>query len=124
MTELPMAAAGRRHAFFEADGVDQLVSIVLELATELWTLRQRVYIAERVIEGQSRPLSDLIEAYRPTSAEQAELEKMRTTMVRELFRTIEQSPNSSGPASSRGADGEAAGSASGGTRQGPIDAAG
>jgi hypothetical protein len=90
-----MAAAGRRQTFFEADGVDQLVSMVLELSAELWTLRQRLYIAERAIEGQSRPLPELIEAYRPSPAEQAELESMRGAMVRELFRTINQPPAAS-----------------------------
>ncbi len=111
MTELPLAAAGRRQAFFKADGVDQLVSMVLELATELWTLRQRLYIAERAIEGQSRPLPELIEAYRLSPLEHAELEKMRTTMVRELFRTIDQAPAASGLASSAAADGEGASTA-------------
>ncbi len=91
-----MAAAGRRQTFFEADGVDQLVSMVLEMATELWTLRQRLYIAERAIEGQSRPLPELIEAYRPSPAETAELEALRRTMVRELFRSIDPAPEPGG----------------------------
>jgi hypothetical protein len=90
MTELNMAAAVRRQTFFKEPGVDQLVSIMLELATELWSVRQRLYIVERVTEGQSRPLNDLVEAYRPTAAEQSELEAMRGRMVREMFRVLEQ----------------------------------
>ncbi len=85
-----MAAAVRRQTFFEEPGVDQLVSIMLELATELWSVRQRLYIVERVTEGQSRPLNELVEGYRPTAAEQSELETMRGRMVREMFRVLEQ----------------------------------
>ena len=90
MTDLNMAAAGRRQTFFKDEGVDQLVSIMLELAAELWSVRQRLFIVERVTEGQSRPLNELVEAYKPTEAEQAELEAMRGRMVREMFRVLEQ----------------------------------
>ena len=92
-----MAAAGRRQTFFKEDGVDQLVSIMLELATELWSVRQRLYIVERAAEGQSRPLHELVEAYQPTPAEQAELEAMRGKMVRELFRVLEQPKEAAAP---------------------------
>ncbi len=93
MTTLQRAAAGRRQTFFEQDGMDQLVSMVLELATELWTVRQRLYVLERAVEGQSAPLSDLVETYQPSATEQAELEAMRAKMVRELFRALGQAPS-------------------------------
>jgi hypothetical protein len=86
MPSLPLDASSRRHAFFSEDGVDQLVSMVLELATELWVVRERLYALEAV--ADQRGLRAAIESYRPNEQEQAELAAMRARMLSELFRTL------------------------------------
>lgn len=88
MTSLPLDASGRRNAFFTEDGVDQLVSMMLELATELWVLRERVYVMEAVAEQKGLPLRQAVEAYRPSEQEQAELTAMRARMLQEIFRSL------------------------------------
>jgi hypothetical protein len=88
--KLPVDASGRRPAFFAHDGVDQLVTMVLELATELWVVRERVFVIEAVAAQQGLPLKDAVEAYKPSEAERAELERMRGTMMNQLFRTLNQ----------------------------------
>jgi hypothetical protein len=85
---LPLDAQGRRPAFFSADGVDQLVTMVLELATELWVLRERVFVIEAVANRHGLPLRDDVESYTLSEAERATLEAMRATMMNQLFRTL------------------------------------
>ena len=88
MTDLAMDASGRRHAFFTQDGVDQLVSISLELAAELWTVRERLYVLECVMAEEGIPLRDKIEAYELNETERSELAETRTRMLNEIFRTL------------------------------------
>ncbi len=88
MTALPLEASGRRPAFFEQEGVDQLVSMVLELAAELWVVRERSFMMERVLAQHGLAVSEAIEAYTPTAEEQATLARMRATMTAQMFRTL------------------------------------
>jgi hypothetical protein len=88
--KLPVDASGRRPAFFAHDGVDQLVTMVLELATELWVVRERVFVIEAVAAQKGLPLKDAVEAYKPSESERAELERMRGTMMNQLFRILNQ----------------------------------
>ena len=78
----------RRQAFFESDAVDQLVSMILELATEQWVIRERLYLIERAAEQQGLKLREAIEGYRPSDSERSELTQMRKTMIANLMRTI------------------------------------
>ncbi|MDE2466836.1 MAG: hypothetical protein KGO02_24440 [Alphaproteobacteria bacterium] len=88
MTDLALDASGRRHAFFTQDGVDQLVSISLELAAELWTVRERLYVLESVMAKEGMPVRDKIEAYQLSESERGELAEMRSRMLNEIFRTL------------------------------------
>jgi hypothetical protein len=87
---LPVDAAGRRPAFFAPDGVDQILTMVLELATELWVLRERVFVIEAVAAEHGLPLKSAVESYTLTDAQRAELAAMRGEMMNQLFRTLNQ----------------------------------
>jgi hypothetical protein len=87
---LPVDAAGRRPAFFAQDGVDQILTMVLELATELWVLRERVFVIEAVAAEHGLPLTTAVEGYALSEAQRAELAGMRAEMMNELFRTLNQ----------------------------------
>jgi hypothetical protein len=78
----------RRQAFFESDAVDQLVTMVLELAAEQWVLRERVYTIEKAAGSLGLKLSDAVERYRFSDAEQAELAAMRKTLIENLMRSV------------------------------------
>ena len=78
----------RRQAFFESDSVDQLLSMMLELATELWVVRERLYVLERAAEGCGVSLRKAIEAYQLSSVEEQELKDMRQRMLNELLRNV------------------------------------
>lgn len=88
MVTLPRDATGRRHAFFDEEGLDQLLSMVLELATELWTVRERLYVLEAAATTHGLPLRDYVENHVLMAQEQSELASMRTRMLNEIFRTL------------------------------------
>ncbi len=85
---LPLEAAGRRPAFFEQDGMDQMLSIILELAAELWVVRERVFVVEAVLQTQGVAVSDAVEAFQPTPEQQATLARMRAEMTAQMFRSL------------------------------------
>ena len=85
---LPLDAAGRRPAFFEQDGMDQMLSIVLELAAELWVVRERVFVVEAVLQNQGIAVSNAIEGFTPTAEQQAILARMRADMTAQMFRSL------------------------------------
>ncbi len=94
-------AATRRQAFFESDAVDQLMTMVLELAAEQWVLRERVYILERAAKSAGLDLPAAIDAYRPSDAEKTELAAMRRSLIESLMRSVNREHRSgkpSGPA--------------------------
>lgn len=64
--------------------------MVLELATELWVLRERVFVIEAVAAEHGLPLKSAVESYTLTDAQRAELAAMRGEMMNQLFRTLNQ----------------------------------
>jgi len=85
---LPMEASGRRPAFFETPGMDQLLSMILELAAELSVVRERVFILEAVLERQGVTAADAIETYTPSAEESAALAQLRDDATANIFRTL------------------------------------
>ena len=83
-TALPLDAAGDRPTFFKEAGVDQLLSMVLELAAELWVVRERVYR----LEAAGVVSKDLVETLELSPEQSAELAAMRETFLRGLFRSL------------------------------------
>lgn len=78
----------KRQAFFESDAVDQLLSMVLEVATELWVLRERVFVIERAAEKLGLNLGAAVANYSLSDEEKAALSAMRKTMIDNLMRTV------------------------------------
>ena len=89
---IPRMAQSRRNRFFEADGVDELVSMVLELTAEVSTLRERQYVTGRIIERHGIPLGEEIEAYAPTDADDATLSAERDRLLSTVMRTLDVMP--------------------------------
>jgi hypothetical protein len=88
---LPLDAAGDRQTFFKDGGVDQLLSMVLELAAELWVVRERVYRLEAAGAVGGVPLRELAESLDLDADQQAELAAMRETFLRGMFRSLNRS---------------------------------
>ena len=105
MSDLPLDAQGRRPAFFDKDGVDQLVSVVLELATELWVVRERLFRVESAAADQGMPLRSLVETRALSPEEDAELAQMRAAMTENMFRVLKLDTRSMSPAEAQTHDG-------------------
>jgi hypothetical protein len=91
MTAPLLDAGAPRQRFFESDALDRLVTMFLELATELWTTRERLYILEQEAERLGLPLRAAIEAHLTSPAEQTELAAMRRQMLENIMRTVGRS---------------------------------
>ncbi len=88
MSALPLDASGRRPAFFSEAGLDQVLSMVLELAAELWVVRERQFLTESLLARTGTDIRAALETYEPTAEEQQILAKMRADMTAQMFRTL------------------------------------
>jgi hypothetical protein len=89
----------RRQAFFEDDAVDQLMTMVLELAAEQWVLRERVYTIEKAAGSLGLDLGAAVENYQFSDADKATLAAMRRTMIDNLMRSVNREHRRLRPAS-------------------------
>ena len=96
MSRIPRMAESRRNRFFEAEGVDELMSMVLELTAELSTLRERLYVTERVLEQHGLGVGEGIEAYTLTPADAVRLEDERQRLLATVTRTLGASSRAPG----------------------------
>ena len=78
-----------RPDFFEDPGIDQLFTMVLELAAEVSALRDRFYVAEKLAEQHGFALHEQIERWSPTSDDDAAMATMRNDLLKRMFRTID-----------------------------------
>ena len=86
---LPRIAKGKRPSFFRDPGVDQLYSIVVELAAELSVALDRIDTLERALDEKSMLARAELEAYRPDAAVEAERSARRDAYLQRVFRVLE-----------------------------------
>ena len=89
MSRIPMQHRGKRPRFFASEGMDELVSMMLELSSEVWVIKKRQYLMERVAEEQGVSLLEGIEKYELSDDETRELEEMRSKMISSVLRATE-----------------------------------
>jgi hypothetical protein len=97
--EIPRKARGRRNQYFEADGVDEIISMVLELTAEVSALRERQYLLERVLEESGIDAGERIESYRCSDAQVEELAGDRDRLIRTVMRNLQARDPAPGPTS-------------------------
>lgn len=86
---IPRMARGRRNRFFDADGVDDLVAMVIELTSELSVLKERQYMTERVLEENGLSVSEGIENWQPSEAEENYMAEQRKNLLGNVLRTLD-----------------------------------
>lgn len=86
---IPLAHRGKRPRFFETSGTDELMSMVLELTAELWVIKKRLYLLERVAGQAGVPLTPQIEGYELSADEVTELDQRRRLLIATVLRTLE-----------------------------------
>lgn len=81
---------GKRPEFYETPGVDYLMHMVMVLAQELSTTRDRLDSVERLAEDGKPATPENIEAYSPTQVALEEREARRQKLLENLFSVMDQ----------------------------------
>lgn len=81
-------APGKRPAFLGGVAMDHMFSMLMELATQMWVLNERLYGYEQLLDDAGLLTSEAIDGWTPTQTQKAELQKKRDAMLRDLFRTV------------------------------------
>ncbi len=87
MSRIPTEVRGKRPNFFPEAGTDELVSMLLELTSELWVVKERLYALEKVADQAGLNLSGRIEGWRPSEKEGQELDEARAALLANLLRS-------------------------------------
>lgn len=89
MNRIPMQTRGKRPRFFPEAGQDESISMMLELLSEVWMVRERLYALEKVAAKHGLDLTPDIEEWRPDEDEAAELAQHRRQMIQSMLRSVE-----------------------------------
>jgi hypothetical protein len=79
----------KRPSQFDDPAIDALLHIALSLGGEVYVLRDRLRVVEKLLEAQGAISRADIESYKPTEEEEAELRKDRDEFMKRLFRVFE-----------------------------------
>lgn len=87
---LPRRSKGKRPTFFKDPSVDHLMTMILELSTELSVVYSRLDTLERVLEDAKLIKRAGLETYQPDATAEAERAEWRALFLDRLFRTIRE----------------------------------
>ncbi|HLG87210.1 MAG TPA: hypothetical protein VKZ79_08440 [Alphaproteobacteria bacterium] len=88
--ELPRRSKGKRPTFFDDPAVDHLMTMILELSTELSVVYTRLDTLERVLEEANLIDRAKLEAFEPGPRAEADRAEWRALFLDRLFRTIRE----------------------------------
>jgi hypothetical protein len=83
-----MISAKKKHQF-EDPAMDILLAIVVSLGNEVYVLRDRLRIIEKMLEAKGTISRADVEAYKPTPEEEEEIRKDNDAFMARLFRVFE-----------------------------------
>jgi hypothetical protein len=83
-----MISAKKKHQF-EDPAMDILLGIVMSLGNEVYVLRDRLRIIEKMLEAKGTISRADVEAYKPTPEEEEEIRKDNDAFIARLFRVFE-----------------------------------
>ncbi len=83
-----MQSDGKRPRFFPESGADEMVSMMLELMSEVWVLRERMYALEQVAADRGIELTAGIEAWQPDAQQAEQLAEARATFIANVTRSL------------------------------------
>jgi hypothetical protein len=88
--DLPRRSKGKRPTFFDDPSVDHLMTMILELSTELSVVYTRLDTLERVLAEAKLIDRAGLETFEPDAAAEAERAQWRALFLDRLFRTIRE----------------------------------
>ncbi len=84
-TEIGQEIDGPGRAYFDNVVTDNIIDAFMELAAEVWTIRDRQHVLETVLAGQGVDAATLIEAHCPEADELAARKALREAFVARLL---------------------------------------
>ena len=89
-TKLRYGVKGKQIKFFDAQGVDELVSISMTLAQELWVMKERLATVEAAAARKGVILSADVEGLAFTPEERAALDAEKKAFIDRVFFTLRE----------------------------------
>lgn len=83
---LPRSSKGHRPDFFDDPAIDQMMTFLLELMTEVSVMRERLDTVERLLDADGVVTRAAIEDYRADAAVEAERTAWRNGYVERVMR--------------------------------------
>ncbi|WP_375285724.1 hypothetical protein [Sphingomonas sp.] len=83
---LPRSSKGPRPHFFDDPAIDQVMTFVFELMTELAVMRERLDTVERLLDTEGVVTREGIESYRADAAVEAERNAWRNAYFQRVMR--------------------------------------
>ncbi len=77
-----------RPVYFENEVVDHLITVVLELGAEIWTLRDRQAFTEELLAKRGIDLGAELQTGRPSDDLQAKLKSEREVMIHRIYGSL------------------------------------
>ncbi len=84
--KLPRHTRGKRPHFFDDPAIDQMMTFMIELTTEVSVLRERLDTVERLLERDGKVTRESIEAYVPDATVETDRAAWRDAYVKRVFR--------------------------------------
>jgi hypothetical protein len=89
-TKLRYGVKGKQIRFFDAQGVDELVSIAMTLAQELWVVKERLATVEAAAAKKGVMLAEEIETLAFTPEQRAALDAEKKAFIDRVFFTLRE----------------------------------
>lgn len=84
--QLPRHTKGKRPHFFDDPALDQMMTFLLELTTEVGVLRDRLDTVERLLDQHGSVTRAAIESFQPSQQLEDERNAWRAAYLKRVFR--------------------------------------
>ncbi len=92
--KLRQSVKGKQMRFFEAQGVDELVSICMTLAQELWVVKERLASVEAAAAKKGVILGQEIESFAFSPEQRAMVDEEKKQFIERVFFTLREQAES------------------------------
>jgi len=89
MSEHPLDTQGKRPAFFTDPVIDAMMTAVLEVMTENWSLKERLYALEKTLTENGVIASDAVESVTWSADDIQAHEVERQRILKDAFRALQ-----------------------------------
>ena len=88
MSEIPIDTKGKRPAFFSDPAIDTVMTALLEVMTENWTLRERLYALEKALTESGSLPANAVNNITWSDSEKMSHEGERQRILSDAFRAL------------------------------------